>query len=177
MEKWKDIPGYDGIYQVSNHGRVRSLPRKVWNYMKPGRVLRQQNNGHGYNYLSLSCGEKKSKHVYVHVLVAQAFISNPKGYSQVNHKDFDKSNNCASNLEWVSPEQNKAHYRQSAYCKAVEEGRQRVIRGKWVKRVLAYKENVIAHYVDGKSINEIAAVNKIGRDFTSDILRLYGYIR
>lgn len=53
MEIWKDIEGYEGIYQVSSTGKVRSLDRKVWNYTKKGRILKMHNNGHGYYNLSL----------------------------------------------------------------------------------------------------------------------------
>ena len=108
-EVWKDIDGYEGIYQVSNLGKVRSLDRKVWNYIKPGRILKTHNNGHGYYNVSLHNKDKIEKHAYIHILVAKAFIPNPNNYTEVNHKDFDKTNNCVDNLEWVTHRENCKH--------------------------------------------------------------------
>ena len=88
IEIWKDIPDYEGEYQASNFGRIRSLDRKVWNYNKRGRILKQNANDKGYLYVSLN-----SKKYYVHILIARTFIENSNNYEQVNHKDFNKSNN------------------------------------------------------------------------------------
>lgn len=176
VEIWKDIEGFEGIYQVSNRGRVRSLDRKVYNYIKKGRVLKAYDNGHHYQYLTLSNGTNKGKY-YIHILVANAFIDNPNGYEQVNHKDFDKTNNSINNLEWVSRAQNVEHYRKSAYGRAVEEGRQTKIRTKFVERVLREKDKIIDIYKTGASIEETAKKTGAGRDFVTDVLRLYEYIR
>lgn len=176
IEIWKDIKGYEGIYQVSNFGRVRSLDRKVHNYTKKGRILKSFDNGRHYQYLSLSDGTNTRKH-YVHILVANTFIDNPNRYEQVNHKDFNKTNNNVNNLEWVSRTQNVEHYRKSAYSRAVEEGRQSKIRTKFVKRVLMEKDKIINIYKTGASIEETAIKAGVGRDFATDVLRLYEYIR
>lgn len=176
IEVWKDIEGYEEIYQVSNLGRVRSLDRRVYTYLKKGRVMKTYDNGHYYQYLTLCNGKKSRKH-YVHILVANAFIENPNGYEQVNHKDFDKTNNRADNLEWVSRAQNIQHYRKSAYSQAVEEGRQGKIRSKFVERVLREKDKIIALYKTGLSIEETAKKAEVGRDFAADVLRIYEYIR
>lgn len=175
-EIWKDVDGYNGIYQVSNFGRVRSLDRKVYTYKKKGRVLKTFDNGHHYQCLTLSDGTKARKH-YVHILVANAFIENPHNYEQVNHKDFDKTNNCVDNLEWVSRAQNVEHYRKSAYARAVEEGRQGKIKDKLIERVLREKDKIIGIYKTGVSIEETAKQAGVGRDFVTDVLRLYEYIR
>ena len=122
-EVWKDIVNYEGIYQVSNLGRVRSLDRlvpatcalsksnQVVNYLRKGKIL----NGHWagpkgseYKYVALS-KDDKPKYLRVHRLVACAFIPNPDNLPEVNHIDEDKSNNRADNLEWVTHIQNEHH--------------------------------------------------------------------
>ena len=96
-EIWKDIEGYEGLYQVSNLGRV--LGRK-------GYILKPQKRQHGYLCVDLYKENNPKKRESIHRLVANAFIPNPKGYSEVNHKDECKQNNYVSNLEWTSHAQN-----------------------------------------------------------------------
>ena len=104
-EIWKDIEGYEGYYQISNMGRVKSLERTVWKgkgyRIVPERILKAGANGDGYLQVNLS-KDDKVKQPLVHRLVAIAFCENPKGYTEVNHKDEDKTNNRAENLEWCS---------------------------------------------------------------------------
>lgn len=97
-EIWKDIPGYEGKYQVSNHGRVKSL--KFAKTGKPG-IMKQQSNPKGYLSVSLhkNC---KFKSFRVNRLVAMVFLPNPNNYLEVNHKDEDKTNNRVENLEWCN---------------------------------------------------------------------------
>ena len=97
-EIWRDIKGCEGKYQVSNTGMVKSL-----NYRRTGkeRILKLDDNGHGYLYVSLS-KDGKGKSYPVHKLVATAFLENPNNLPEVNHKDEDKTNNCVENLEWCS---------------------------------------------------------------------------
>ena len=109
-EIWKDIEGYEGLYQVSNLGRVRSLTRNRRgrnNAPNPiqGRILKQH-TCFGYCYISL-CKNRKYKGFRVHRLVAHAFIPNPDNLPQVNHKDENKTNNCVDNLEWCTQEYNQ----------------------------------------------------------------------
>ncbi len=99
-EIWKDIKGYEGFYQVSNLGRVRSLPRP----QTKGGILKP-NIRNGYEAVIL-CVEGNIRNISVHRLVAKAFIENPKGYKIVNHIDENKLNNNASNLEWCTQSQN-----------------------------------------------------------------------
>ena len=105
MEEWRDIKGWEGLYQVSNLGNVKSLERKVWNgrgyYKTTERILKSFDNGYGYLQVILRKGEK-SKTCYVHRLVACAFIPNPQGLPDVNHKDENKENNCVENLEYCT---------------------------------------------------------------------------
>ena len=95
---WKDIPGFEGKYQVSNTGQVRTL-----NYKRTGqtKILKQGIGTHGYKIINLYKNHS-SKTYTVHRLVAQAFIPNPNNYPVVNHKDENKHNNAVWNLEWAS---------------------------------------------------------------------------
>ena len=104
-EVWKDVKGYEGLYQVSDFGNVRSLDRISNNRSICGRRLKQINDKNGYKKVMLF---KKGSHIYigVHRLVAKTFLLNPHNYPQVNHKDENKSNNCVNNLEWCSSRYN-----------------------------------------------------------------------
>ena len=97
MEEWKNIVGYEGKYQISSLGRVKSL-----NYRNTGKEkILKQNINKGYKEISLFNG--KTKKIYlVHRLVALHYISNPNNYPCVNHKDEDKTNNTVSNLEYCT---------------------------------------------------------------------------
>ena len=101
-ELWKDIDGYEGLYQVSNLGNVKSL-----NYNRTGkeRILKPGNNGLGYLNVLL-CKNGKTKTFKIHRLVANAFIPNPYNKPEVNHKDENKTNNCVDNLEWMTSKEN-----------------------------------------------------------------------
>ena len=93
MEIWRDIDGYNGMYQISNKGRVKSL------YNGSERILKLWDNGRGYLRVYLT-KENTSKYIRVHRLVARAFIPNPHNLPEVNHKDENKKNNYVENLEW-----------------------------------------------------------------------------
>ena len=109
-EIFRDVEGYEGMYQISNLGRVKSMERNVWSehnncfcllkerFLRPEIVC-------GYLRVVFCKDGKTSKHL-VHRLVAQAFIPNPDNLPQVNHKDENKTNNVADNLEWCTPEYN-----------------------------------------------------------------------
>lgn len=114
-EVFVDIPGYEGHYQVSNHGQVRSLARK--DPTNPAgvrcvdRLLRQEvthSKCAVYQRVAL-CKGGKVRRFAVHRLVAQVFIPNPERKPQVNHKDFDGRNNHVDNLEWVTGQENMMH--------------------------------------------------------------------
>lgn len=101
-EEWRDIAGYEGLYQVSNTGYVRSLDRiKPDGRRQRGRYMKTSYDACGYEYVSLS-KHNKAKKVSVHRLVAIAFIPNPDGLPQVNHKDEVRNHNSADNLEWCT---------------------------------------------------------------------------
>lgn len=99
---WKDIPGYEGKYQVSNTGKVRSL-----NYNNTGKteVLKPCISNMGYKLINL-WKNGKGKNYLIHRLVALAFIPNPNNYPMINHKDENPKNNAVWNLEWCTPQYN-----------------------------------------------------------------------
>lgn len=106
METWKDIKGYEGRYQVSTLGNVKSLPHYYeWRGTKrlnKGKLLHPYKTGK-YPYLTVQI-EKKA--YLVHRLVAETFIENPNNYSEVNHKDENRLNNTIENLEWCTRKYN-----------------------------------------------------------------------
>ena len=103
-ELWKDIEGYEGLYQISSHGRVKSFPRKATR----GGIVKPSISTSGYVCTHLSKGGKV-RTFQVHRLVAQHFIENPGNLPEVNHIDEDKRNNHVSNLEWCTRLQNVRH--------------------------------------------------------------------
>lgn len=113
-EEWRDIVGYEGLYQVSNLGRVRSLKRttkrfngfKVCEFKDGNKILKLTRNNKGYLTVGL-CKEGKEKKYKVHRLVAETFIPNPNKLPEVNHKnEFEKENNNIDNLEWCATKYN-----------------------------------------------------------------------
>jgi hypothetical protein len=119
-ELWRPVLHYEGYYEVSNFGRVRSLDR-IYEYQsknqttefrcqktKRGKILAQVNRGRGYLCVSLYKAGK-TKLVNTHILVAEAFLGERLTNLFVNHKDGNKANNNLSNLEWVTTSQNHKH--------------------------------------------------------------------
>ena len=110
IEEWRPIEGYEGLYEVSNTGQVRSLDRYVVNSLGnrrfyKGKVLIQLKGKDDYLVINLYCNGKYHQ-MKIHRLVAQAFIPNPENLPQVNHKDEDKTNNNVTNLEWCDAKYN-----------------------------------------------------------------------
>ena len=103
-EIWKEIQGFEGLYEVSSHGRVRNL--------RTGRILGDRYDGAGYKAVLLD-----GKNYYIHRLVALAFLDNPNNLPQVNHIDEKKDNNDISNLEWCTASQNQRHSAHQHSCK------------------------------------------------------------
>lgn len=95
-EVWKNIKGYEDLYQVSNLGRIKTI--------KTNRIRKNQIDRNGYERIMI-----RNKLLYVHRLVAEVFIPNPKQYREVNHKDENKLNNTVDNLEWCSREYNNSY--------------------------------------------------------------------
>lgn len=115
-EVWKSVVGYEGYYEVSNQGNVRSIDRLCFgsqpNYgngaLRKGKIIRQRSTKRGYKQVEL-CRNKEKRIFYVHRLVAMAFIPNPENKPQVNHKDGNKINNFVENLEWNTNLENNSH--------------------------------------------------------------------
>lgn len=115
-EKWSLIPGYEGLYEVSSFGRIKSVSRKAGGgkaaRIYPGKILKQKYlaDKSGYRRLQIILRKgKKIKSFFIHRLVAKAFIKNPHNKPSVNHIDFDTTNNNVTNLEWCTPKENTAH--------------------------------------------------------------------
>lgn len=104
VEVWRDIEGWRGIYQISNHGRVKSFKVK-----KDGIVLSNKNKNGWYISVVLCKKGKKSESIKIHTFVAKYFIKNPYNKPEVNHKDLNKQNNHYKNLEWVTRSENVEH--------------------------------------------------------------------
>lgn len=139
-EIWKDIKGYEGKYQVSNYGRVKSL-----NYRHTGKeqLLKPALQTNGYLCVSLY---KPLKLYLIHRLVAEAFIPNPDNLPQVNHKDEDKTNNHVNNLEWCSLLYNIRY-------------------GTGLKRKITNRcKKVYQYTLDGEFVREFESVAECGRN-------------
>ena len=143
MEIWKDINGFEGYYQISNYGNVRSLDRFDGIRNIKGKPIMPVLKYNGY----LQVGLRKSgmrKYISVHRLVALHFIDNPENKTQVNHIDCNKQNNHVPNLEWVSSKENLLHARKHGLRKNMPKGKNHynygmtAERSKTAKKVVRY---------------------------------------
>lgn len=112
-ERWKPIFLYEGYYEVSNLGRVRSVDRYLTTHdgrtrFQRGVMLKSLRSKNGYRCVCLWRCNRPHRHL-IHRLVATAFVSNPQDKPEVNHIDGDKTNNVAANLEWVDESENQRH--------------------------------------------------------------------
>jgi hypothetical protein len=155
QEIWKDVPEYEGIYQVSNLGNVRSLN---YNNNKKTKEICKKKHKTGYLNVVL-CKNSEKKNKGVHRLVALAFIPNPNNYPCVNHIDTNKANNNVENLEWCTHSQNTQH--------AIKHGRHnpRFMLGRTgAKNKLSKK--IVQYDLQGNVVNRW--------DCISDAARFYG---
>lgn len=107
LEDWKPVAGYEGIYEVSSLGRIRSYRKGKWGLCDAPKIIYGQLGRHYRTVVLCKDGHKNS--VYIHRLVAETFIPNLQNLSEVNHKDGNKSNNAADNLEWCTHTENMHH--------------------------------------------------------------------
>lgn len=139
IEIWKDILNYEGLYQVSNLGRVKGLKKLSWNgysyITKPERILKSSNSK-GYKFVRLY-KDKVAKNYTIHRLVATAFIENKNNYKEVNHIDGNKLNNNATNLEWCT----KSHNIRHAFKMGLNK-RRKGIENEQAKKVIQYDKNM-----------------------------------
>jgi hypothetical protein len=112
-EIWKDIPDYEGYYQISNYGRVKSLSRFQWNGFKKWKskekMLKYGIGTSGYYFIIL-CKNSITTNKMVHRIVGKVFIDNPLNKKEINHIDGNKLNNKFDNLEWLTPKENSRHF-------------------------------------------------------------------
>lgn len=160
MENWKTVKGYAEHYQVSNLGRVKSLPREYrWGYgalRKQGeKILRPGTNSAGYASVNLVVNGI-SKNVVVHRLVAKAFLSNPDNKREVNHKNGNKTDNRLENLEWCTREENQQH----AYATDLHKNT-RAICAESCKRRFSKPVNQLS--ITGEIINSFPSENEAAR--------------
>lgn len=167
QEIWKDIVGYEGRYQVSTLGSIRSSSRIVnvsgrGSRKKNGRLMRASKYGvKGRQYLGVALynSEGVSKAMRVHRAVAITFIPNPENKSEINHIDGNKYNNKLSNLEWVTAKENIRHAWDSGLAKHTKERKEKISKSRSVPVYKCNNDNfsIIEEY---KSIKEAAIKNK-----------------
>ena len=180
-EIWKDIPGYEGLYKISNYGRVKSLKRYRPNGSKsqlvPEKIKKGTDNRCGYLVVTLSKSSKTKKN-YIHRLVGIAFLPNPFNLPEINHKDEDKSNNKIDNLEWCSSLYN------TNYGTGIIRGRKKREENGFMRKIDMYdlKGNLLKQYLCGKDIEKdgisrraayLACENK-ARSYKGCVFRFHG---
>lgn len=163
-EIWKDIKEYEGLYQVSSKGRVKSLERDIIykngvKRHKKEKILKAQLNQFGYLRVDLY-NKGKRNHLRIHRLVAEAFIPNPENKPEVNHKDEIKTNNCVENLEWMTRKENNNYGTHN----------ERVTKA--LRNHVAFSKTVAQYTKDGELIKVWQSISEAGRQLglgTSDI--------
>lgn len=154
-EIWRDVSDYEGLYQVSNLGRVKSFRKWKRARCPDEYILNSSVNNSGYHVVTLYNGKSKRKFL-VHRLVAQAFVENPFSFQNVNHKDEDKNNNTAYNLEWCTVQYNNC-YGTAKFRAMLTVGtpvEQRLSSG---ELLATYRTSTIAEKITGISKKEIMA--------------------
>jgi hypothetical protein len=166
QEIWRDLPGYEQYYQVSNFGKLRSKPRRVkcgnGYYTKPAKELKLQINNHGYLYFQVKA-DGEHKKLYIHRAVCMAFIPNINKKPYVNHMDSNPLNNNVSNLEWVTHKENVHH--------AMNAGRFKDSFSKTVEKFKGTIEEkqipVIGTNIDTGEKIKFKSINEAGRHFNN----------
>lgn len=172
-EKWKPIKGYTNFYQVSNLGNVRSIDRIIHQIAFGGSLAKRTIKGRnmilakdkdGYIRLDLS-KNGKAIHKQVHRLVANAFVSNPKNKPCVNHKDGNKTNNNANNLEWTTVKENTHHAAKNGIHANMRQGK---------KLSLPQRKELANRFSKGENRTKLAQEYNINVSYIYDILKTLG---
>ena len=147
-EEWRPVVGFEGYYEVSNLGRVKTVARRMSNRGVPEKI-RSQTELKGYHCVGL-IKDGTHKTVKVHRIVAEAFIgSPPTPQHQVNHIDGDKGNNIVSNLEWATPQENTLHAHRTGLCQPITEERKeyfsRIQKERWADPAERARQSAVAH--------------------------------
>jgi hypothetical protein len=170
MEIWKDIQGYEGLYEVSNFGNINSLDRYVMG--KGGNLIfqkgiKKKNQPHKEGYWRIFLSKNGiAKSYLVHRLVAIAFIPNPESKLQVNHKDLNRANTHVDNLEWVTNQENAIHgYKNNKNRQGIsgEKHYKSILNSNDVIAILELKNN-------GVRQKELAAMFKVSRATIYDVV-------
>lgn len=157
-EKWCDIKGYKGLYQISSYGRIKSMPRKVKHWqggyrIQAGKIL-IGNLSKGYR-VAVLCKNGTEKRIKVHTLVGLYFVPNPYKFTWINHKDKNRLNNYYKNIEWCCRRENISHgrsgNRKSKFTGVVKHS----IREGWMARIGINNESKYLGYFK----NELDAAN------------------
>lgn len=149
-EIWKDIEGFEGFYQISNAGRVKSLCQPKQYHKPKENILKPSISNTGYYQVTLYKNTKRKKFL-VHRLVALAFIPNPNDYPHINHKDENKLNNSVENLEWCTALYNNRYG--TAKVRSIETKRKPVVQ-------LTLDGTVIAKYYSLTIASELLGFDK-----------------
>lgn len=160
-EIWKDIPGYEGLYQVSNLGRVKSILRSDKYYSSKGRILTPEKSTLGYLRVCLY-SQSIPKRQFIHRLVAQTFIPNPDNKPQIDHIDGNPSNNNRSNLRWVTAKENVNNPVAIQRRATVWETRISPFKGLYGKR--NYNARAILRIAPNGEVKEYASIAEASKD-------------
>jgi len=166
IEEWKDIPGYEGMYQISSFGRVKSLARNMphktygtWHVKE--RILKPFWSGEkSSQYLAvfLHSGSGNQKVFRIHRLVAENFIAKETGKDFVNHKDCDRGNNNVDNLEWVTAKENAQHAWANGRCEDVGFKKHAVVNIDTGERFASIKDACLRYGVTSRAIYQSASM-------------------
>lgn len=177
MERWKPIKGLEDRYEVSDHGKIRSIPRIALRsngvtQTVRGKIIAQRNSGiYGHKMISLNTPEGRI-HRSVHRLVAEEFCEKPEGCNVVNHLDSDPTNNHWSNLEWTTPSGNHLHMREKGRGKVPRLKGEEVYTSKYTE---SQALKVIEELKTGEKHRVIADKLGVSKCFVDEISRGKGW--